>query len=169
MQVGATEETRGCPPLTAAIGRAASLCTGAAAMLAQPQSAPEAAAAPFLRCARLLLEAGASPLQASRDGATAVHAAAEAGFLPGLQLLLGWQAGGDNSNGLDAMDVDSSDSVGGGSSALAPLLEAADNAGRSPLARAAAAGRAAHDCILFLLSRGAEVTSAELVRVISHG
>ncbi|KAL4422562.1 hypothetical protein ABPG75_008759 [Micractinium tetrahymenae] len=166
--VSAAEETRGCPPLTAALGRAAYLCSGTGAALARPEAgaAAESAAAPFLRCAQLLLEAGASPLQASKDGGTAVHAAAEGGFLPGLQLLLGWAASKDSShssNGRDIMDVDSAAST----SAVASLLGAEDAAGRTPLARAAAAGRAAHcDCILFLMSRGAAVGSPDLASKI---
>lgn len=165
LQVDAAESSRGCAPLTAAICRAASL-SGASA--AQPQPEPGAAAAPFLRCAKLLLEAGASPLHASKDGSTAVHAAAEAGFLPGLHLLLGWQPR-SGSNAHDAMHIEG---VSNGSASVdsTSLLESEDLAGRSPLARAAAGGRAQHrECILFLLNRGAAVGSPDLVRVMPSG
>lgn len=167
MQLSAAEETRGCSPLAAAIGRAASLCSASTGN--QLQAAADATAAPFLRCTRLLLEGGASPLQAAKDGSTAMHAAAEGGFLPGLQLLLSWQAGSDSNGGHET----AKGACGSGSSGdmgIGPLLETVDGAGRTPLARAAAAGRAHHrECVLLLLSLGAAVGSPDLVRRAACG
>lgn len=123
--MNAAESARLISPLAAAVTRAAAL-----EALRRPQ------AAAFRRCVQLLLEAGADPRQAARDGMTPLHAAAEGGSVACIEALL----------------------------AAGAVIEAADAAGRTPLA-GAAAGRSPHPrCVLHLLARGAEVASPEMVR-----
>jgi ankyrin repeat protein len=122
--VNAAESACLISPLAAAVTRAAAL-----EGLRRPQ------AAAFGRCVQLLLEAGADPGQAARDGMTPLHAGSEGGSVACVEALL----------------------------AAGAALEAADAAGRTPLA-GAAAGRSPHPrCVLHLLARGAEVASPELV------